>query len=87
MAENEHDIKNRPGLDPGPDVSREHGDSQHSGFRPGRHEDSAYDVEHRLNHTAARDDSRAEGAEPELHRPARVDEHAHSRSREERRGY
>lgn len=62
-------------------------DSQNQGFRPGPHEDDSQGVSGRLDHTAGRNDSRAEGAEPSLHRPSATDKYAHSRSKQDRRGY
>jgi hypothetical protein len=68
------DVATREGLEVDPH------ETQHPGFRPGRHEVSAHDVSSRLNTTAARDgDSRAEGGDPSLSKTAAADDYAHRR--------
>ena len=85
------DLKNS-GVQNDPIAQREGSDvdpheTQHPGFRPGSHEPDAAHVSGRLGHAAGREDNRAEGAAPELHKPARADAYAHGRSAKDRRGY
>jgi hypothetical protein len=68
------DDSDRPGINEPFDER----DTQRPNFEPS-HEDDSHSVSSRLDHTAGRDDSRAEGAHPDLHKPAAADEYAHGK--------